>query len=58
MQALVTEQLGALLVGTSPREYVTDIRTTIYYILNVLVTRPPGRSTTVTVPSARWNQPA
>jgi cytochrome P450 len=39
MQALVTEQLGALLVGTSPREYVTDIRTTIYYILNVLVTR-------------------
>lgn len=39
MQALVTEQLGGLLVGTSPREYVTDIRTTIYYILNVLVTR-------------------
>jgi cytochrome P450 len=39
MQALVTEQLGTLLVGTSPREYVTDIRTTIYYILNVLVTR-------------------
>jgi cytochrome P450 len=39
MQALVTEQLGALLVGTSPREYVADIRTTILYILNVLVTR-------------------
>lgn len=39
MQALVTEQLGTLLVGTSPQEYVTDIRTTIYYILNVLVTR-------------------
>ena len=39
MQALVTEQLGTLLVGTSPREYVADIRTSIVYILNVLVTR-------------------
>ena len=39
MQYLVTEQLGGLLTGTSPREYVADIRTTILYILNVLVTR-------------------
>ena len=39
MQYIVTEQLGAMLTGTSPREYVADIRTTILYILNVLVTR-------------------
>jgi cytochrome P450 len=39
MQYIVTEQLGAILTGTSPREYVKDIRTTIIYILNVLVTR-------------------
>jgi cytochrome P450 len=39
MQYLVTEQLGAMLTGTSPREYVADIRTTILYILNILVTR-------------------
>ena len=39
MQYIVTEQLGAMLTGTSPREYVGDIRTTILYILNVLVTR-------------------
>ena len=39
MQYIVTEQLGTLLVGTSPHEYVKDIRTTILYILNVLVTR-------------------
>jgi cytochrome P450 len=39
MQYIVTEQLGAILTGTSPREYVKDIRTTIMYILNVLVTR-------------------
>ena len=39
MQYIVTEQLGAILTGTSPREYVADIRTTILYILNVLVTR-------------------
>ncbi|HEX9793094.1 MAG TPA: cytochrome P450, partial [Planctomycetota bacterium] len=29
MQYIVTEQLGAILTGTSPREYVADIRTTI-----------------------------
>ena len=39
MQYLVTKQLGAMLTGTSPREYVADIRTTILYILNILVTR-------------------
>ena len=39
MQYIVTDQLGALLTGTSPREYVKDIRTTILYILNILVTR-------------------
>ena len=39
MQYIVTEQLGAMLTGTSPREYVADIRTTIMYILNILVTR-------------------
>jgi cytochrome P450 len=39
MQYIVTEQLGAMLTGTSPREYVKDIRTTILYILNILVTR-------------------
>jgi cytochrome P450 len=43
MQYIVTEQLGALLTGTSPREFVTDIRTTILYILNVLVTRQRPR---------------
>jgi cytochrome P450 len=43
MQYIVTDQLGAMLTGTSPREYVTDIRTTILYILNVLVTRQRPR---------------
>jgi cytochrome P450 len=43
MQYIVTEQLGAMLTGTSPREFVTDIRTTILYILNVLVTRQRPR---------------
>jgi cytochrome P450 len=39
MQYIVTEQLGVMITGTTPREYVADIRTTIMYILNVLVTR-------------------
>ncbi len=39
MQFLVVDQLGTALTGHSPREYVKDIRTTILYILNVLVTR-------------------
>jgi cytochrome P450 len=39
MQYMVTEQLGIILTGAAPLEYVQDIRTTILYILNVLVTR-------------------
>ncbi len=39
MQYVVVDQLGTVLTGTTPREYVKDIRTTILYILNVLVTR-------------------
>ena len=39
MQYLVVDQLGIVLTGSAPREYVKDIRTTILYILNVLVTR-------------------
>jgi cytochrome P450 len=38
MQYLVVDQLGISLTGLAPREYVKDIRTTILYILNVLVT--------------------
>src|SRR3546814_20331338 len=39
MQHIVVEQLGMVRTGQTPREYVRDIRTTILYILNVLVTR-------------------
>ena len=39
MQYMVTDQLGIILTGAAPLEYVQDIRTTILYILNVLVTR-------------------
>ncbi|HQR04783.1 MAG: cytochrome P450 [Proteobacteria bacterium] len=39
MQYLVVEQLGTILTGSAPLEYVKDIRTTILYILNILVTR-------------------
>ncbi len=39
MQYMVTDQLGTILTGAAPLEYVKDIRTTILYILNVLVTR-------------------
>ncbi len=39
MQYLVIDQLGISMTGQAPREYVKDIRTTILYILNVLVTR-------------------
>ncbi|MDE0856268.1 MAG: cytochrome P450, partial [Nevskia sp.] len=39
MQYMVTDQLGSILTGAAPLEYVQDIRTTILYILNVLVTR-------------------
>ena len=36
---MVVDQLGTILTGTAPLEYVKDIRTAIIYILNVLVTR-------------------
>ena len=39
MQYMVVDQLGSILTGAAPLEYVKDIRTTILYILNVLVTR-------------------
>lgn len=39
MQYMVVDQLGTILTGAAPLEYVHDIRTTILYILNVLVTR-------------------
>ena len=34
MQYLVVDQLGIILTGAAPREYVKDIRTTILHILN------------------------
>nr|BFE56710.1 cytochrome P450 [Dactylosporangium thailandense] len=43
MQYLVTEQLGELLTGAAPREYVPDIRLLTLYVLNVLVTRQRPR---------------
>lgn len=43
MQNLITEQLGQLLTGASPRAYIADIRTMVRFMLNVLVTRQrPG----------------
>jgi cytochrome P450 len=39
MQYMVVDQLGTILTGAAPLEYVRDIRTNILYILNVLVTR-------------------
>lgn len=39
MQYMVVDQLGTILTGAAPLEYVQDIRTTILHILNVLVTR-------------------
>src|SRR3546814_10033640 len=39
MQFMVVDQLGTILTGAAPLEYVKDIRTTILHILNVLVTR-------------------
>ncbi len=39
IQYLVTNQLGTLLTGEAPVEYIKDIRTTILYILNALVTK-------------------
>ncbi|SDE00331.1 cytochrome P450 [Actinokineospora iranica] len=43
MQRLVTDQLGTLLTGQAPLEYVDDIRTATRHILNVLVTRQRPR---------------
>jgi cytochrome P450 len=43
MQYLVTEQLGEMLTGSAPREYVPDIRLFTLYMLNVLVTRQRPR---------------
>ena len=43
MQYMVVDQLGTMLTGAAPLEYVKDIRTTIMYILNVLVTRQRPR---------------
>ena len=39
MQYLVTDQLGSILTGAAPLEYVPDICTATRYILNALVTR-------------------
>ena len=38
-QFMVTDQLGIMITGNAPLEYVADIRITILYILNCLVTR-------------------
>lgn len=38
-QLMVTDQLGIMITGSAPLEYVEDIRVTILYILNCLVTR-------------------
>src|SRR5690625_4043981 len=38
-QFMNAEQLGIMITGNAPHEYVTDIRVTILYILNCLVTR-------------------
>ncbi len=43
MQYMVVDQLGTILTGEAPLEYVKDIRTTILNILNVLVTRQRPR---------------
>ncbi len=39
MQYVVTDQIGSLLTGAAPLDYVPDICTTMRYVLNVLVTR-------------------
>jgi cytochrome P450 len=43
MQYMVTEQLGMMLTGAAPLDYIQDIHTTIRYILNVVVTRQRPR---------------
>ncbi|GAA1499354.1 cytochrome P450 [Dactylosporangium maewongense] len=39
LQYMVTDQLGTILTGNAPLEYVPDIRTMTLYVLNVLVTK-------------------
>ena len=43
MQYMVVDQLGTILTGVAPLDYVKDIRTATLYILNVLVTRQRPR---------------
>lgn len=43
MQFMVTDQLGNILTGAAPLDYVSDLRITILNILNVLVTRQRPR---------------
>ncbi len=43
MQYMVVEQLGTILTGTAPLDYVRDIRFAILTILNVLVTKQRPR---------------
>ena len=38
-QYMIVQIIGELMTGKAPLEYVTDIRTNILYLLNVLVTR-------------------
>src|SRR3546814_4434628 len=46
MLHIVVEQLGMVLPGTTPLEYVRAISTTLLYILNFLVTRQRDRQRT------------
>lgn len=39
IQFMIVDQLGIMITGSAPREYVADIRMTILYILNCLVTQ-------------------
>lgn len=38
-QFMIADQLGIMITGSAPREYVADIRMTILYILNCLITK-------------------
>lgn len=39
LQYMIVDQLGIMITGSAPREYVADIRMTILYILNCLITK-------------------
>lgn len=39
IQYMIVDQLGIMITGSAPREYVADIRLTILYILNCLIVR-------------------